>query len=299
MSDTCLKVFSSWIYNILEYFSLWGFYSAIDGPFTGKAKNFIITICHICLLLFCMFFLFETITIKYSYLSFIDFLNFVLYHMSFILTYSLIIVESYITRNYEQAFWMDFIRINGFRSHTIYKQCNYLIGLTLLLVSDVFVILYSIIRAHMYESMGNNIFHLINLSLVDNRIFFYLLHLKVIEFHIGQINDAVIQEQNRFERSKIKWIRNYYQLVYEMSERVNSIFGWSQLAVILFTFHSSLTFLNFIYRQFRGQFTKMQSGSLELTFFLTYMKAKIKLNIFCRRFSNFKHYCIVSCRVSS
>lgn len=60
----------------------------------------------------------------------------------------------------------------------------------------------------------------------------------------------------------LKQIHWNYQQAYEMCQHVNKIFGLSHLALILMTFHSSVTCLNLIYRQIVKNYVYYDVGKI-------------------------------------
>lgn len=77
-------------------------------------------------------------------------------------------------------------------------------------------------------------------------------------------SEIVSFKMNKHEQHRLNWIQDYYESVYEMTEKMNETFGISSLGLFLLSFHTSVTFLNFIYRQFLNKFTSYNSGLLHL-----------------------------------
>lgn len=75
----------------------------------------------------------------------------------------------------------------------------------------------------------------------------------------GELDDkSIIHNRTK----QINWLRNYYDEMYKISNHINSIFEWSNVALIMLSFYSIVTFLNFIYSQIVRRFLKYQSGLL-------------------------------------
>lgn len=93
----------------------------------------------------------------------------------------------------------------------------------------------------------------------QNRAFYYLFYLEIIKFELTIIEQEVrevvqsiqVEIDNKirrnFEVKRLKWIREYYLSVYELCECVNNVFGWSNVATVLYLFQVMLYHLNYIY----------------------------------------------------
>lgn len=66
----------------------------------------------------------------------------------------------------------------------------------------------------------------------------------------------------QFDKQRFKCIRD----AYNMSDHVNIIFGWSNLALIMQSLLSSIMFLNFLYEQISNKFSSFQTGLLNSIF---------------------------------
>lgn len=60
----------------------------------------------------------------------------------------------------------------------------------------------------------------------------------------------VLLTEHSIQLEKLKWLRDYYQIVHEMTETLNQIFGWSHLHAVLFCFYYILTSINWAYLHF-------------------------------------------------
>lgn len=249
-------MFPKWVQCTLKYYSLFSFHFIRTVTIGGNRITRLICLFHIGLCTWCSFgstFADELETLMER----LDALNFLLYYITSALTYTLIIYESCSNRSIENEFWKIYSRINNefCRQKNVENRCNLIISAALCAI-DVFIAILSIAGEHTTSSaylMRHHIF----LIIWSNRILFYLLHLNVIDLQLRK-SEAGINEIQRLEL--FKWIRDYYELVHEMSDQVNVIFGWSHLASILLNFHSVLTFVNFIYRQIHRKFDRFNYG---------------------------------------
>lgn len=96
------------------------------------------------------------------------------------------------------------------------------------------------------------------LFMCNNWIFYFLFYLKLIKFELEQIKNYSLLFRSwdceEIDLDILTNIRNQYQRAYEMTECVNIFFGCSQFAMILLTFYTLLTYMNFVYQQMDRQF---------------------------------------------
>lgn len=92
--------------------------------------------------------------------------------------------------------------------------------------------------------------------------FYYLFYVNLIKFELKMIENEVKQicaayklkyfwgiynfhsQIGRFDRSRFLWIREYYQLIYQLSEVINLNFGWLISAIVLYCFCNIVCGLN-------------------------------------------------------
>lgn len=96
-------------------------------------------------------------------------------------------------------------------------------------------------------SLNKNCFRILML-ICRLRFFYYQFYVEVINFELSVIekeakkmfetsmNDFFGGINNPFELQRLKWIREYYAIIQKMSVFVNAIFGWSNVALILYCF---------------------------------------------------------------
>lgn len=204
--------------------------------------------------------------------------NFLLYYMLSILSYYLIIYDSFVHRVELLEFWKLFSQINvKFCSQSKFDKWSYLTMFIVLIVEDTIIFSIGTILSRSNDDYAQFMSFLFFL-LMDNRMFFYFLHLKVIEFQLMKIetefkeiennechrkinlSSKIWTRMNTFENGRFKWVQNYYEYVHEMCDHVNSIFGLSNFAIVLLSFQSMLTFLNFMYLEIQMNFSNCSSS---------------------------------------
>lgn len=268
-------MFPIWMKYLLKYFNCFGFHSLPVARVGGKSGSTVIFTLHIVLCIWCSISTFTSFLEEQTFMEFIDSLNFLLYYITSASCYWFIIYDSYTKQTFQQGFWDIFQRINEhFHSQADLKIWGSLMVFILIIIGDLTVLTISLVYTNSIGTPSCVLMHCIFLSVFDHRIFFFLLHLNVIAFQLDKIdsklkhmNKLAVQSQfvlfeiNKHELHRLKWIQDYYKLVYEMTENMNAIFGVSHLGLFLLSFHSSVTFLNFIYRQFLNKFTNYNAGN--------------------------------------
>lgn len=259
------KMLPNWLKKALKYFRWWGFHVIPFENFGGNIKNWLILIFHIGLCTWCSFSAFNQFSRKQAFMEFIDALNFFLYYITSASLYWTILYDSYTTRNEQQMFWKIYARANErLRSELNLTKGNYFLIFSLLLAADLTACIMAIVRE--VKTDPGRIMHLTFLCVVDHRIFFYLLHLKVISYELNKIKHEIKEMSENISNVPVnyrfRFFREQFDLVFGMTEHVNRIFGLSHLVLIMLGVHSSVTFSNFTYRLFQRKFNKYQYGVL-------------------------------------
>lgn len=198
MVNMGVRVFPKWLWNILRYYSFWGFYLPISSTFGRKLTTFGIFLVQFILCFWSSFRIIEAFAEKRAVMEFIDALNFLLYYISCAFTYWIIIYDSYNNQSNERAFWKLFARNKRiFDMRQNFNERNYLITLILLVVGDCLIVIFALMREVVSE-YGGRVMHFMFLCVIDHRIFFYLLHLKAIVFELRNIKIGM--SKNRWQR---------------------------------------------------------------------------------------------------
>lgn len=86
------------------------------------------------------------------------------------------------------------------------------------------------------------------------RMFYYVLCTEVLCFQLKMIAKELklirVKPNNENTAQQLNRIREYYQHVYRMAMALNSIFGWSNVALILYGFYKPMTEFNWWYAHF-------------------------------------------------
>lgn len=251
------------VLNILKYFNLWGFHFLPQARVGGKITGILIFFIQIVLCMWSSCNVLTSFLKEKSLMEFLDSLNFLLYYISCASCYWLIVYDSYTKRQLQCEFWNTCEEMFHNQSFSqLYRHIwTTLIPMICIMLGEYLVLAAALIRMNSIGSQEGVIIHCLFLSVVNHRIFFYIFHLKIISIQLNAIltelkqiqNILAVREfmENEFNEElnqRIKCIRNSLTLIHNMSDNVNVIFGISHLALILLIFHSSVTFLNFIYR---------------------------------------------------
>lgn len=259
-SDT--NMLPIWIQYTMKYYSLLGFHSIPDSTFGGQLLRSMILFIQIGCCSWCSFWTFRAFVEEQTRMAFLDALNFFLYYLTCASTYWLILYDSYTKQNVEHSFWKNVIQISEkFYSRMTWTKWNFLSAFCGVLAVDCAMISFSLYRGnttHIVDKM----MHFTFVVIVDHWTFFYLLHLKVLAYQLQCIETEL--ERHRTDGcpslSKGQWIRENFRLVYEMADSITDAFGWSNVALQLLSFHSSVTFSNFIYRQAHQKFYNLDTS---------------------------------------
>lgn len=183
-------------------------------------------------------------------------------------TYWIIIIESNKNEKNQRLFWKLFRKIDEtFRSQNEMERQwrGYLTILFVIFFVKFFAAASFSIQKNLNEFfVSSGYFYLIALSQLRN--FYYLFYLKLVQFQLQSIENELklivrkgttrefdqygfghTQMFKSYELNRIKWVRKFYLIVYEMSNNLNEVFGWSQVAIILSLFNYQLTHLNWAY----------------------------------------------------
>lgn len=240
-----------WIDCVLKYYSLFGFYSSSCSKLSEKIFRSITSAVQLGCCIFCSVWVFVAFADEKTIMSFLDAINFFLYYLTCALTYWLILYDSYTNENIEIAFWSNFNRI-GEQFYVPMKSTkwDFLCAFFWIILADLVCLSYSLYRENT-TNIKDKFMHFTLIVVIDHRMFFYLLHLKVLAEQLRQIEAEL---QNHPSKVQCNLIATFYELVYEMSDIVNVAFGWSNLAIMLLSLHTSVTFSNFVYRQANQKF---------------------------------------------
>lgn len=177
------------------------------------------------------------------------------------------IIELYSKRRYQNEFWkiyrnidMQFCRQQGRIPR------NYLWTLLYIpTVSMFYVIHYAYVAIAKRNCYFFGLTYSFIILMYQNRVFYYLLYLNIVETELQIIGQEVNQFNNvfqmktdsklttrnclllKFNVDRLKWIREYYRNVHGLCECINETFGWSNFLTIINSFTIIVSHLNWIY----------------------------------------------------
>lgn len=241
----------TWIKNLLKLYSLFGFHSISFARIGGRFFSFSVFLIHIGFCVWITYWAIETFQLKSLDINFLDAINFFLFYLIGVITYWIIIYDSYTKQNIQRTFWYNFNRINReFSAQTDLNKWQFLNAFTafiLIYFASCTILLFRVLVGDRHT------LHYGFLIVYDHRVIFYLLHLKVIIFQLKKIQNElkhIFENVNNMHQcidSVHKWMREYYRLVSEMTDHMNTAFGWSNLALTLFYIITSISYVNIIY----------------------------------------------------
>lgn len=164
----------TWIENISSYYSLWGF---LPGTPTRVAKSSllrsIIFILQVFLCSWCTYCTWQTFEFHSNIMGFLD-----VYCGFSLILYWFILCDSFMSRCDQHGFWQTYTRINeSFCNQLQIKRFDYFFTLFIHIIGGVLIFYFAFASQGFYS---NHVMHLIFMNILDNRMFFYFLHLKII-----------------------------------------------------------------------------------------------------------------------
>lgn len=256
-----------WMNNLLLCFDLWGFSTQFRTSRNQRKLDLLILTTHTILASIATsritIYLLRPVNDQLG--TFNDILKF----SALIFLYWISLIELYFKRKIQRKFWECVCHIDQHLcSHQQIKLTSYLNRIKIyFLLSALAYLLY---LERLLNNTGSKflIFWLsyIFMCLVFQiRSFYYLFFLDFIKHELKMIdlelavmlNDCRNVQPKRFRkkhmflikfhRKRFKWIRQYYDMIYNLCRIVNNVFGWSNVIAILLIFHLILTDINWFY----------------------------------------------------
>lgn len=274
-------MYPKWLNRLFLLFNLWGLSTRFPKYSNQSKFHFIIFILHIILAslatIFIAFYLIRPDDDKIARLN--DYLKFsVLIFVSW-----LSLIELYSKQKLQNIFReYVFLIDQRFCSHKQYKLKNYLNKLKIYFIFAAVSYAYYLYRL-VHRSGTKFILFWFSYSFMliffKIRSFYYVFYLefiknelKIIDHEVtAMLNDCNVVQLNcvnrkrrfvvKFYRNRFNWIRQYYGLVYDMCCTVNTLFSWSNIVVILFTFHLILIDINWVYWKLLNKFQFYMNGN--------------------------------------
>lgn len=241
------------VLRMLKFFDICGFNSGSTKLTQNKKSIWIIYSVHISLAVFFTLFKFYFILVYYPSLGVVEKTSKFCEYMVALCSYWLIIFDSISNCHEHRKFWKIFQQIHQYYStqHKFFPR-NYMIKMIEFFSMTTFLIVMGLITDDL-ELFAVVCSYLILVKLSQFRIFYYLFCVEIL-YHQLEIIDKEIKEMmihktlSKCEISqRLKFIRGYFQCIHELTNQLNHIFGWSQVAVILFCFQIFLSDFNDIY----------------------------------------------------
>lgn len=261
------NLFSIWFVCIPKTFTTCGLQLWSSKAWHQKLSHFIFVV-HI---LFGILFTYYLLDIKSWYILYLslknvpisrkfEMLNEVSQFACAIISYWIITIESYAQRKNQQRFWQILQSIDlHFAQHNRINFRSFLIKFY------GYFLCYFLIIAHFFEETISDGAIASLWTFCQIRIFHYLFYVELIKLELEIVNHESkqmfetfkgrfswdINAQNMkiklFVRRRFIWLREYCQLVQELINNSNSIFGCSNLSTILYIFNLLLTNLMWMY----------------------------------------------------
>lgn len=190
--------------------------------------------------------------------------------------YYTVIIETVLRRSEHVKFWQSVIRIRWDQAKREHKHSAALeIAMSRRLVVQfvgtalaMFLVELTVVPLIINNQQSLNFWAVYSLSLVLSR----LRHLQLIHY-VDTLDQELILLADELEKvvtyfrfdtissamadyivSRIKWAQWNYSLIYDMSQHINEIFGWSQLANFLHSFVQILADLYWMYWRFYNDY---------------------------------------------
>lgn len=190
-----------------------------------------------------------------------------------LIMYWLSILELYSKRNIHRKFWGRLQEIDKkncchknlhFRAYILKISIYFMLYMSMYL--NYLKILFSTDNSDLYYFW----FCYTYIGLIrQNRFFYYLFHLEFVLNELKIINREVsemlsvckngkLKHKNvflrKFHHNRFKWIREFYESIFDMCDVINAIFGWSNAVAILLSFILIITEYNWFYWKIFNKF---------------------------------------------
>lgn len=182
-------------------------------------------------------------------LPWIDLINQTLQYAIGLYTHIFIVMDSLLQRKNHTKFWATLKLIdrlfacqNNFNIRCFIWKIIEFFSVTTLMMGSMFLSTNAIkVDAALF-------FYVILIKLCQLRVFYYIFCVDVLNFQLITVDRGLKCLRNSNSTTthshRIKYIREYYYLIFKMLTCLNDFFGWSHLATVLFSFYFLLTNLN-------------------------------------------------------
>lgn len=194
---------------------------------------------------------------KYDELDLLSIANDVIKMCGAVAVYWFIIFESYWKRHEQRKFWRIYrlIRADFNRIGRNASFVSYFMKFGEFFVVALAIEIGSLSRWFTVYNAWNFFYAASYFSLMimqDMRIFHYLFFVHLLDHQLHEAGlemkvMADMSENRPIPRDRHKWMRIYYDLVHELSECINEVFGWSHIGATLYCFLRLVVDLNCSY----------------------------------------------------
>lgn len=249
-------MFSNLICGVLIVFGFCGFQPELKTSFLYRKLSLLVFTVHVMIssvFTFCLF--------KFTFWIWVNMFSSKLHMVNefgqfyvVLLNYWVIIIESFCQQKNQRQLWQVFR--NNHKYSCLKMKSFFLKFLTYITIYTILTG-YILINLQLNVHLGILIVSILGLLLEVSRmrIFFYIFYLELMKIELKTIENVLIPEfkskvfisNRRNVINQSRWIQKYYQSIYKLNVCINSIFGWSNLSTILFSFEAILVSINTIY----------------------------------------------------
>lgn len=243
-------MFSRLTISLLFYFDLWG-YCTECRPFRyRKYLNYIVFLFHTAFLLFALSFSIYQIIVDEEMSSRRYLAQDALKSHFVLITHWAIIIEALYSRQMQRQFWMLTQRIQLNKNEPNLKLLTFTMRyIHCLMVSILSKWLFTYVHSDLMGPLQRFIYYSIFMThnqMYMNRTHYYTLHVEIVQMHLEhtiRIPNA-LGSNVEFNSKIIRCFRKRLESIGESIEHINHIFGWSNVATILFSFNLLLAIVN-------------------------------------------------------
>lgn len=255
-------MYPTWLERLMFYFDLCGLCTQFKS--SPRQFNFDSLVLILHMILATVFTVFTFLFLKRPIQDSLGIFNDAIKLYALLLVYWLSIFDSYSKRKTQKKFWQIIEQIDQrFCSHRhvcfksyIIKLIVYFFFLAIFLMNYIWHILPGS-ELHYFWFFFTSFYIFFNI-----RLFYYLFFLEFIKHELKIIDHEVSEILNTFERNKLKgakefmrkfhrnrfkWFREFYGCIYDLCNIINSVCGWSNVAVVPLPFLLLLTDINWFY----------------------------------------------------
>lgn len=274
-------MFSQWMNTLFLYFDLLGFCSQYKVSRNRWKFDLFILTSHTILGLL-------TTLIIISYLmrpvdDQMGVLNDLLKFSVLFFVHWLSIIELHSKQKTQRKFWQYFWNIDQqFCSHHQFRLRNFLKKIKIYFTVSTFayfIFLHRLLANSGVKFLTFWLSYVFMVLIYQNRSFYYFFYLECVRYELKMVDHEIGEMlfhcnsgkwknirmkklfMSQFHRKRFKWIREYFGLIYEMCNTINSVFGWSNVAVIICSFHLILYDINWFYWKLLNKYEFNMNGN--------------------------------------